>query len=76
MCCAVQDSSEGKGSEESHEETMAEKDPQVMAEEELEEVNLEPDSQEPRPISVSSRLTEKEKSELVQLLKEFKDVFA
>ena len=47
-----------------------------MAEEELEEVDLESGSQVPRPISISVSLTEKEKSELVLLLKEFKDVFA
>ena len=47
-----------------------------MAEEELEEVDLGSGSQEPRPISISASLTKKEKSELVLLLKEFKDVFA
>ena len=47
-----------------------------MAEEELEEVDLGFGSQEPRPISISANLTEKEKSELVLPLKEFKDVFA
>ena len=47
-----------------------------MAEEELEEVNLGSDSQEPRPISISSSLTKKEKTEPILLLKEFKDVFA
>ena len=47
-----------------------------MAEEELKEVDLESGSQVPRPISISASLTEKEKSELVLLLKEFKDVFA
>ena len=47
-----------------------------MAEEELEEVDLGSSSQEPRPISISASLTEKEKSELVLLLKEFKDIFA
>ena len=55
---------------------MAEKDAQVVAEEELEEVDLGSNSQEPRPISISASLTEKEKSELVLLLKEFKDIFA
>ena len=54
---------------------MVEKDAQVVAEEELKEVDLGSDSQEPRPISISASLTEKEKSELVLLLKEFKDVF-
>ena len=32
--------------------------------------------QKPRPISISSKLLEKEKAELILLLKEFKDVFA
>ena len=54
---------------------MAEKDAQVVAEEDLEEVDLRSGSQEPRPISISASLTEKEKSELILLLKEFKDVF-
>ena len=47
-----------------------------MAEEKLEEINLGLDPQEPRPISISSRLSEKEKLELILLLKEFKNVFA
>ena len=46
-----------------------------MAEEKLEEINLGFDLQEPRPISIRSRLSEKEKSELIVLLKEYKDVF-
>ena len=44
-------------------------------EEELEEVDLGSGSQGPRPILISASLTEKEKSELMLLLKEFKDVF-
>ena len=32
--------------------------------------------QEPKPISISSKLSEEEKLELILLLKEFKDVFA
>ena len=47
-----------------------------MAEEELEEVDLGSNSQEPRLISINASLTETEKSELILLLKEFKDVFA
>ena len=47
-----------------------------MAKEKFEEVDLGSSSQVPRPISISAILTEKEKSELVLLLKEFKDVFA
>ena len=65
-----------KKEEENDEEVMAEKDAQVVAEEELEEVDLGSNSQEPRPISISASLTEKEKSVLVLLLKEFKDIFA
>jgi len=47
-----------------------------VVEEELEEVDLGSGSQGPRPISISTSLIEKEKSELILLLKEFKDVFA
>ena len=65
-----------KNEEEKDEEVMAEKNAQVVTEEELEEVDLGSGSHEPRPISISASLTEKEKSELVLLLKEFKDVFA
>ena len=65
-----------KKEEEKDEEVMAEKNEQVVIEEELEEVDLGFGSQEPRPISISANLTEKEKSELVLPLKEFKDVFA
>ena len=54
---------------------MAEKDAHVVAEEELEEINLGFGSQESRPILINANLTEKEKSELVLLLKEFKDIF-
>ena len=32
--------------------------------------------QEPKPVSISSKLSEEEKLELILLLKEFKDVFA
>ena len=52
-----------------------EDDKQVAAEERLEEVDLGTNSQELKPISISSKLSEEEKLELVLLLKEFKDVF-
>ena len=42
----------------------------------MEEVDLDTDPQKPRPISISSKLSEEEKSKLILLLKEFKDVFA
>ena len=65
-----------KNNEEKNEEVMVENDAQVVAEEELKEVDLGSGSQESRHISISASLTEKEKSKLVLLLKEFKDVFA
>ena len=75
-CCVAQENSSKEGNEEKNEEAVAEEDVQVVAEEELEEVNLGSDSQEPRPISISSSLSKKEKTEPILLLKEFKDVFA
>ena len=75
MACCVAEESLGK-EEEKYKAIAAKKDTQVVAEEELEEVDLGSDSQEPRLISISASLTEKEKSELILLLKEFKDVFA
>ena len=75
LACYVIEGSLGKegGKDEA---VMTERDIQVMAEEELEEVDLGSDSQELRPISISASLMETEKSELILLLKEFKDVFA
>ena len=61
---------------EKEEEVAVEKDTQVTAKEKLEEVDLGSDPQKPKPISISSKLSEEEKSELILLLKEFKDVFA
>ena len=75
LACYVIEGSSGK-EKENDKVVTAERDIQVMAEEELEEVDLGFDSQEPRPISISASLTETEKSELILLLKEFKDVFA
>ena len=72
----AQESLEEEGNEEKDEEVVAEKDVQVVAKEKLEEVDLRSCSQEPRPISISASLTEKEKSELILPLKDFKDVFA
>ena len=73
-CYTAQESLEKE--EKKDEEVVAEKDAHIVAEEELEQVDLGFGSQEPRPISISASLTEKEKSELILLLKEFKDVFA
>ena len=59
LACYVAEGSLGK-EEEKDEAVAAEKDIQVIAEEELEEVDLGSDSREPRPISISASLTEKE----------------
>ena len=71
----TQENLEEEGNEEKDEEVVAKRDVQVVAEEELEEVDLGSGSQESRHISISASLTRKEKSELILLLKEFKDVF-
>ena len=70
-----QEGSREKGNEEKDEKIVAENEVQVVAKEELEKVDLGFGSQEPRPISISASLTEREKSELILILKEFKDVF-
>ena len=57
-------------------EITVEKDTQVIAEEKLEEVDLGSDPLKSRPISISSKLSGEENSELILLLKEFRDVFA
>ena len=75
LACCVAEGSLGK-EEEKDGAVTAEKDIQVMVDEELDKVDLGSNPQEPRPISISASLTEKEKSELILLLKEFKDVFA
>ena len=40
------------------------------------EIDLRSNPLEPKPISTSSKLSEEERSKLISLLKEFKDVFA
>ena len=52
------------------------KNGQVMAKEKLKEIDLGRNPQKPRPISINSKLSKEEKVELIQLLKEFRDVFA
>lgn len=76
MCYVAQESLEEKSDMEKKEEIIAEKDAQVVTKERLKEVNLGSDQQEPRPISINSKLSKEEKLELILSLKEFKDVFA
>jgi len=71
----AQESSREESNKEKDEKIVAEKEVQVVAKEELKEVDLGSGSQEPRLILISASLTEKEKSKLMLLLKEFKDVF-
>ena len=56
--------------------TVPKKETQVFTEEKLEEVDLNTDPQKPRPILISSKLVEEERLELIQLLREFKDIFS
>ena len=58
------------------EKTLTREETQVMAEEKLEEIDLGTDLQKPRPISISSKLSKEEKLDLIQLLKEFRYIFA
>ena len=58
------------------EKTLTREETQIMAEEKLEEIDLGTDLQKPRPISISSKLSKEEKLDLVQLLKEFRYIFA
>ena len=59
----------------SKEESNAKKDTQIAVKEKLEEVDLGTDPQRPRPISISPKLSGEEKTKLILLLKEFRDVF-
>ena len=61
----AQEGLEEESNEEQKEEITVEKDVQVTTEEILEEINLGSNPQEPKPISISSRLSEEEKLELI-----------
>ena len=62
MCCGVQESSEEESNKEKSEGVVVEKEVQVTAEEEMEEVDLGSALQGLRPISISASLMEKEKN--------------
>uniref|UniRef100_A0A2N9IB95 RNA-directed DNA polymerase n=1 Tax=Fagus sylvatica TaxID=28930 RepID=A0A2N9IB95_FAGSY len=51
-------------------------DPKISAEEELEVINLSSDPDVNRPVSISASLSVEERMHLVELLKEYQDVFA
>ena len=51
-------------------------DPKIFAKEELEIINLSSDPNVHRPVSISTSLSVEERMHLVELLKEYQDVFA
>ena len=51
-------------------------DPKISAKEELEVINLSFDPNVHRPVSISASLSVEERMHLVELLKEYQDVFA
>jgi hypothetical protein len=51
-------------------------DPKISAKEELEVINLSSDPNVYRPVSISASLSVEERMHLVELLKEYQDVFA
>ena len=75
VCCVTQESSKEEINIEKEERITTENDTKVVVEEGLKEVDLGTDPPEPRPISISSKLLEEEKPELILLLKEFEDIF-
>jgi hypothetical protein len=57
-------------------EEFAAADPKIFAKEELEVINLSSDPNVHKPISISVSLSVEERMHLVELLKEYQDVFA
>ena len=72
----AQESSGEESNTKSERKITTKREVQVTAKEKLEEIDLGTDPQKPRLISISSKLSEDEKVELILLLKEFRDVFA
>ena len=72
----AQESSGEESNTKSERKITTKREVQVTAKEKLEEIDLGIDPQKPRLISISSKLSEEEKVELILLLKEFRDVFA
>lgn len=52
-----------------------EKETQIMPKEELEEVKLEANLGNPKPVLINNQLLVQEKDQLVELLKKYEDVF-
>jgi hypothetical protein len=51
-------------------------DPKIFAKEEPEVINLSSDSNVHKPVSISASLSIEERMHLVELLKEYQDIFA
>ena len=51
-------------------------DPKISAKEELEVIDLSSDPNVHRPVSISASLSTEERMHLVELLKEYQDIFA
>ena len=51
-------------------------DPKISAKEELEVINLSSDPNVHKPVSISASLSVEERMHLVELLKEYQDIFA
>ena len=73
VCYVAQENLVEESNAENEKEVTAKKDTQVMKKEKLEEVDLGIDPQKPRSISISLKLLEGERVELILLLKEFRD---
>ena len=76
ICCVAQEYSEEKNGKKVEERTGTREETQVMAKEELEEIDLGIDPLKPKPISINSKLSEEEKLDLIRLLREFRNIFA
>jgi hypothetical protein len=67
---------EANGSESADAAESAVVDPKISVKEELEVINLSSDPNVDRPVSISASLSVEERMHLVELLKEYQDVFA
>ena len=73
VCYVAQENSKEESNAENKKEVTAKKDTQVTTKKKLEEVDLGTDLQKPRSISISLKLLEDQRAELILLLKEFRD---
>lgn len=72
----AQKDSEEESDMEHEEKTTKKEEAQVKAEEKLEQVDLGMNPQKSKSISISSKLSKEEKTEMILLLKEFREIFS